>query len=47
VKGIKYHLDDAELTNVKVERLTDAEQEGLWAVEVPRMSRDPTILRIF
>jgi len=47
VKGIKYHLDDTELTNVKVERLTGTEQEGLWTVEVPRMSRDLTTLRIF
>lgn len=47
VKGIKYHLDDTELTNVKVERLTGTEQEGLWTVEVPRMSRELTTLRIF
>ena len=47
VKGVKYHLDDAELANVKVERLADAEQEGLWTVEVPRTSRDLTTLRIF
>jgi len=47
VKGIKFHLDDAELTNVKVERLSDTEQEGLWTVEVPRMSGNLTTLRIF
>ena len=47
VKGIKYHLDDTELTDVKVERLTGTEQEGLWTVEVPRISRDLTTLRIF
>ena len=47
VKGIQYHLDDTELTDVKIERLTGTEQEGLWTVEVPRMSRDLTTLRIF
>jgi hypothetical protein len=46
VKGIKYQLDDAELTDVKVEPLTGTGQEGLWTVEVPRMSRDLATLRI-
>jgi len=46
VKGIKYQLDDTELTDVKVEPLTGTGQDGLWTVEVPRMSRDPTTLRI-
>jgi hypothetical protein len=46
VKGIKYHLDGAELTNVKIEPLTGPGQEGLWTAEVPRMNRDLTTLRI-
>jgi len=46
VKGIKYHLDDVELTNTKVEPLTGTGQEGLWTVEVPRMSGDIATLRI-
>ena len=47
VKGIKYYLDDVELTDVKVERSTGTGQEGLWTVEVPRTTRDLTTLRIF
>lgn len=46
VKGIKIHLDDVELTDAKIEPLTGTGQEGLWTVEVPRMTRDLTILRI-
>jgi len=45
-KGLKYHLDDVELTDVTVEPFTGAEQEGLWTVEVPRMTRDIITLRI-
>lgn len=46
VRGIKYQLDDAEVTDIKVEPLTGTGQEGLWTVEVPRMSRDVMTLRI-
>lgn len=46
VKGVKFHLDDVEPTDVKVEPLTGTEQEGLWTVEIPRASRDLMILRI-
>lgn len=46
VKGIKYHLDNAEVSDVKVERLTGVGQEGLWIVEVPRITRDLAVLSI-
>jgi hypothetical protein len=46
VKGIKIHLDDLELTDIKVDPLTGTGQEGLWTVEVPRMTSDITTLRI-
>ena len=47
VKGIKYYLDDVELTDVKLEPLNGTGQEGLWTVEIPRMNRDLATLRIF
>jgi hypothetical protein len=47
VKGIKFHLDDIELTNVKVEPLTGTGQEGLWSAEIPRATRDLTTLRVY
>jgi len=46
VKGIKIHLDDAEVTDISVVPLTGTGQVGLWAVEVPRMTSDLTTLRI-
>lgn len=46
VKGIKIHLDDAEVADIKVEPLTGTGQDGLWAVEVPRITNDLTTLRI-
>ena len=47
VKEIKFYLDEVELTSVKVEPLTGTgQEEGLWAVEVPRITRDLAILRI-
>lgn len=46
VRGVKFHLDDIELTDVKLEPLTGTGQEGLWAVEIPRESRDLVVLRI-
>lgn len=46
VEEIKFHLDDLELTNVKVQPLTGPGQEGLWTAEIPRASRDLTTLRI-
>lgn len=46
VKGVKFHLDDVELTNIAVEPLNSVGQEGLWTAEIPRPSRDLTTLRI-
>ena len=46
VKTIKFHLDDVEVTDVKIESLTGPEQGGLWTVEVPRMTRDLMVLRV-
>lgn len=46
VKGVKLHLGEVELVDVKIEPLTGTGQDGLWTVEIPRASRDLMALRV-
>lgn len=46
VKGVKFYLDEVELTDLQVEPLIGTGQGGLWTVEIPRPSRDLVTLRI-
>ena len=46
VKGIRIHLDDQELADLQVGPLTGTGQEGLWTVEIPRITSDLTTLRV-